>query len=134
MMVAANIDTRSLRILNENGDATITWEPENDDRMEAIIAAKMAAGVAFYIVPVRKPGQRGRLAKSRPITTAAEAREHRALTIRDADLAKFVLDGHGTVTLSGAPEPAGIETARRAKTPREVATSHSVAVQPRRGG
>lgn len=36
---------RSLTMLNQRGDTTISWPPEHDDEMERIIAAKMAAGV-----------------------------------------------------------------------------------------
>jgi hypothetical protein len=123
---------RSLTILNEMGDTTITWESEQDDAMQEIIERKMAAGVAFYIVPKRKPGQRGALGKPKKLTDPAKAREHRALSIPDADFSKFVLEGKGEAIQAPAPEKIG--GARRAKTAKEVASGHSVGVQPRRGG
>lgn len=124
--------SRSLTMLNEKGDTKITWPPEHDDEMEAIIARKMAAGVTFYIVPVRKSGQRGPTGKPKPLTDAAKAREHRALSIPDADFSKFVLEGKGEVLVT--VEPAVTQTVTRAKTPKQVATGHSVGIQPRRGG
>jgi hypothetical protein len=45
-------------MLNECGDVTLTWQPENDAEMEKIVAAKMEAGVTFFIIAARKPGQR----------------------------------------------------------------------------
>jgi hypothetical protein len=123
---------RSLTILNEMGDTSITWQPEQDDAMEELVARKMAAGVTFYIVPQRKPGQRGALKKPQKLTDPAKAREHRALALSDADFSKFVLEGKGEAIQSPAPEK--IDKAKRAKTAKEVASGHSVGVQPRRGG
>lgn len=125
---------RSLILLNERGDTTITWEPAHDDDMEALIAAKMAAGVMFYIIAQRKAGQKGRTPKPKALADAADARKHRALSIPDADFSKFVLDGKGTAVLSTAVPAEPIATTHRAKTPKDVATGHSVGVQPRRGG
>ena len=122
---------RTLTILNERGDTSITWAPEQDDDMERIIAAKMAAGVTFFTIAERKPGQKGRLAKPKPIKDAAEARKHRALSIPDADFSKFVLEGKGEAVATPS-EPAQI--VGKAKTAREVASGHSVGVKPRRGG
>jgi len=124
--------SRSMTILNERGDTTITWEPDQDDAMQELIERKMAAGVTFYTVPQRKAGQRGRLPKQEKLTEPAKAREHRALSIPDADFSKFVLEGKGEAVQAPAPER--IAGAKRARTAKEVASGHSVAVQPRRGG
>ncbi len=123
--------SRSLTMLNSSGDTTITWQPDHDDEMEKIIAAKMAAGVTFFTISARKPGQRGRVAAPKQIKDASEARKHRALSIPDADFSKFVLDGKGEAVPSPS-EPARVVS--KAKTPKEVASGHSVGVQPRRGG
>lgn len=129
---AATPLARSLTILNEMGDTTISWAPEQDDEMQAIIERKMAAGVTFYIVPQRKPGQRGALRKPTKLTDPAKAREHRALSIPDADFSKFVLEGKGEAIQVPAPEK--VTAAKRAKSAKEVASGHSIGVQPRRGG
>jgi hypothetical protein len=122
---------RSLTILDRTGDTTITWEPDQDDAMEEIIKRKMDAGVSFFIIAERKPGQRGRLPKPKKLTDPAKARAYRALKIPDEDFSKFVLEGKGRAE----PTPPGsVDTVRRAKTPREAATSKTVAVQPLRGG
>lgn len=122
---------RSLTMLNECGDTTITWSPEQDDEIEKIIAAKMAAGVTFFTIVARQPGQKGRLPKPRQIKDASEARKYRALSIPDADLSKLILDGKGEAVPTPA-EPA--QVIGKAKTPKEVASGHSVGVKPRRGG
>lgn len=125
------IELRSLRMLNESGDTTLEWKPENDDKMLEIIQRKMDAGVTFYLIVPRKPGQRGRVASPKPLKKVGDAMKHRALAIKDADFSKFVLDGHG-VAVSSPAEP--VQTTRRAKTAREVASGQSVGVMPRRGG
>lgn len=125
--------TRSLTMLNQSGDTTITWEPENDEAMMAVIEKKMAAGVSFFIVPVTKAGKPDKRKKPVRVDNAEQARRARAVSIPDADLAKFVSDGLGDV--AKAPEqPLGRSTVRRARTPREAVENHTVGVAPRRGG
>lgn len=124
---------RSLIMLNQMGDTVIEWTEENDAAMEEIIAKKIAAGVTFYTIPKRKPGQRGALPKPKKLADPAKAREFRALSIPDEDLSRFVLEGKGTAVVRSTA-PAKIEGAKRATTAREVASGHSVGVQPRRGG
>ncbi len=124
---------RTLTMLNQSGDTTISWLPENDEAMMAIIEKKMAAGVSFFIVPLTKAGKPDRRKKPMQIESAEQARAQRAVSIPDADLAKFVSDGLGEVVASPA-EPMGRGTVRRARTPREAAQNHTVGVAPRRGG
>lgn len=83
------------------------------------------------MITPRKPGARGRAPAPKPLKNIDDAMKHRSLSIKDADLSKFVLDGRGTVTPSPS-EP--VQTVSRAKTAREVASGNSVGVQPRRGG
>lgn len=120
------MDLRSLTILNEMGDTTITWPPESDDEMEQLIERKLAAGVTFYTIPKRKT------TKPKKLTDAAAARKHRALSIPDADFSKFVLEGKGDAVIVPAPDK--IAGAKRAQTAREVAKGHSIGVRPRAGG
>lgn len=121
-------------MLNEKGDTTITWSPENDAAMEELIARKLAAGVHFYTVSVRKPGQRGRVAAPKPLTDAKNASKYRALSIPDSDFSKFVLEGKGTAVPSSEVIGSQVETVARAKSAKEIASGHTVAVKPRRGG
>lgn len=118
-------------MLNERGDTTLTWAPEQDDAMESVIAKMMEAGVTFFTISARKPGQRGRLAAPKQLKDASEARKHRALSIPDVDLSRYVLEGKADVVPTSA-EPA--QVVGKAKTPKEVASGHSVGVKPRRGG
>lgn len=121
----------ALTMLNTQGDITIAWEPENDAAMEAIIAEKMAAGCVFYIIEPRLGGL------AAPAKTELEpgqfkaALRYRALTIEDRHLAAFVSAGHG-VNVKTPDKPA--KTVRRARTPKEVASSESVGMNQRRGG
>lgn len=122
---------RALTMLNASGDTTITWEPDNDEAMAELLQRKMDAGVTFYVIKPRKPGARGRAPSPKKLKAVDDAMEHRALSIPDKDLSKFVLDGLGTV-VSTPTEP--VETVKRAKTGREAAKGHAIGVAPRAGG
>ena len=69
-------EMRATTIMGEQGDVTIVWTEDEDDKMEAIIAAKMAQGVVFFIVEPRFFGLLP--AKKTELTDAALARKHRA--------------------------------------------------------
>ena len=125
--------SRSLTMLNESGDLTLEWSAEQDDHMLALIEKKMKEGVAFYIVPQRKPGQRGAVAKPKKLAKTEDALKHRSLSIPDADLSKFVLEGRGTVTNALAP-PEMSKGVKRAIAAQEVAKGHSVGIKQRVGG
>lgn len=38
----------SLTFLNNTGDVTITWSPENDEKIKDLVRQKMAAGYVFF--------------------------------------------------------------------------------------
>jgi hypothetical protein len=120
---------RAVTILGEQGDVTIVWTEDEDDRMEAIIADKMAQGIAFFIVEPRffglLPPRRTALA------SAADARKHRALSIKDAQFADFVEAGHGDMVKS--PD-APAKTVKRATSAKEAAQNETVGVKPLKGG
>lgn len=85
--------TRALTILNETGDTTIVWTDDRDAEMEAIIRKKMAEGITFFIIEPRFYGLLP--PKKTQLTDAADASKHRALSIPDADFARFVESGSG---------------------------------------
>lgn len=132
---------RALTMLNEMGDTTIAWTEDRDDEMEAIIARKMAEGCVFYIIDSRFGGRM-------KLMNAVFANRHRALAIPDEDFAKFVgteptQSPDGTTATNPVTPPTAVavptptkpaKTVRRAKTAKDVATSESVGVTPRRGG
>jgi hypothetical protein len=121
---------RSLTLLNSYGDVTIMWGPENDAAIEAIIAKKMQEGVTFFIV---EPVAGGLMPPRRTALEEPEqAHKSRALSIADEDLEAFVGAGKGTL-VQAAPGTRR-KTVKRAKDPKEVASSSSVAIKPRAGG
>jgi hypothetical protein len=124
---------RSLTMLNQSGDTTVTWEAANDDAMLAIIERKMAAGVSFFIAPMTKAGKPDKRKKAQRIDNPEQARAARAVSIPDSDLAKFVSDGLGDV-IKAPEQPLSRGTVRRARTAREAVENHTVGVQARRGG
>jgi len=115
---------RMLTMLNERGDTTISWTPDRDEEMEAIIQKKMDEGVTFFVIE-REHGARMKLEKP------ADAMQHRALAIPDEDLSKFVASGSGTAI---ATPDSPVRKSRVSRSAKEVASSKSVGVKPRRGG
>jgi hypothetical protein len=98
--------------------------------MEAIIAKKMAEGITFFIIEPRFGG----LAAPRrtKLENVADARDHRALAIKDEDFARFVGEAE-TATVTKTP-PASVKTVRRARTAKEAASTETVGVRQMRGG
>ena len=121
---------RAITLLNETGDVTITWDPENDERMIPLIEKKMKAGFTFFLI---EPRMGGLVAPdtSKPLKKAKDALKHRALSIKDEDFESLVADGNAELVRTPA---APARTTRKARTAREVTTGESVAVQPMRGG
>ena len=117
---------RSLTMLNESGDTTVSWTPDRDDEMEAIIEKKMKEGVTFFIIDREHDGARMRL------EDVADAKKYRALAIPDEDLARFVSSGAGVaIPTSTAP----VRRSRVSRSPKEIASSKAVVgVKQRRGG
>lgn len=121
---------RSLTMLNESGDTTISWTPDRDAEMEEIIKKKMAEGVTFFVVQ-RKGRPAAMPKRGAKLEDAAAANQQRTLFIPDEDLEKFVSAGSGTVERT--PD-AKIESSRVSRDPKEVAKSETVGVKQRRGG
>ena len=121
--------TRSVSIMGDQGDITIVWTDDEDDKMEAIIQRKMDQGMAFFIV---EPRFFGLLPPKRtPLAKAKDARKHRALAIKDSDFAEFIEGGNGDVVKS-SDKP--VKTTRKAKDAKDAARNHSVGVRPLQGG
>lgn len=115
--------------MGEQGDVTIVWTEDEDDKMEAVIAKKMAEGMTFFIV---EPRWFGLLPpKKTPLDKASDARKHRALAIKDEDFAA-VLEAGSATAVKSSDKP--VRTVKKAETPREAATGHSVGVKPMQGG
>lgn len=115
---------RTLCMLNESGDTTISWTEDLDDEIEAIVRKKMEEGCSFFIIERDNNGVRSEL------KDAADARKHRALAIPDDDLRKFV-EGGATATVT--PDRP-IKSSHKSTDAKEIAKSDSVGVKPRRGG
>lgn len=121
---------RALTILNETGDTTITWTEDNDARMEETIKKKMTEGYQFFIV---EPRMGGLVAPdtSKKLKRFAEAKKHRALSMKDEDFERMVSEGAAAFVKTPA-EP--VRNTRKSKDAKEVARSEAVAVKPMRGG
>jgi hypothetical protein len=117
--------TRSMTMLNETGDTTISWTEDLDDEIEKIIEKKMAQGVTFFII------ERNGTRPNTPLQDPKDALKYRALAIPDEDLQKFVESG--AATLAATPETP-IKNSRVSRNAKEIAKSTSVGVKARKGG
>ena len=121
--------SRALTFLNEMGDVTLIWQEQNDAAMEALIQKRMDEGITFFII---EPRLGGLVAPDRKkLKKPAEAMKHRALSIPDEEVQKFVSGGLAEVISTPAVPVKG---SRRSKSAKEVAKSESVGVRQRRGG
>ncbi len=130
----------AITLLNRSGDITISWDDEDQDKVEELVRKKMAQGYSFFIV--REAGMRG----AAPRLKEKDALRHRAPNNRlhvsntvgseqleDADLMIALQDRVIRFSRSqktGVPKKA----VRRAETPQEVLSSQSVAIRPIAGG
>lgn len=119
---------RSMTMLDQTGDTTIVWDEDTEKALMPIIEKKMREGVVFYLIKPRKlsflPPKKVKAKKIEEIQKAG------AVSINDEALSDLFQKGMIT-TGKGDQE---IEVIKRAESANEVASSHSVAVRPQRGG
>lgn len=132
----------SLTFLNNTGDVTITWSPENDEKIKDLVRQKMAAGYVFFtlrkvviesIKVKRKIGEKG-------VDTIT------SLVIEDAEFDKLVkeMDDRDLATLlkdrtaqlaKRKGKSKEFTSAGIAKTPEDVVRGkQAIAVRPVVGG
>lgn len=122
--------SRTLRLLDKNGDVVISWTAEHDEEIEKIIEKKMAEGMTFFVLEVQAGGLLPPI--KHKLESAGDARKYRAITIDDPDFSAFVESGKGTVV--SAPTGKPMKTTRRAKSAKEVTENTTVGLKPKRGG
>ena len=115
--------TRSLSLLNEMGDLSITWEADKDDEMAVIIQKKLDQGVRFFIV---EPFNKSQV----EVKTLADIKG-RQINVPDEDVEKLFTEGKvGLIKrISGS-----INTLFGSTDAKEIAANHAVAVPQYRGG
>lgn len=116
---------RSLSLLNEMGDLTITWEADKDDEMAAIIQKKLDQGVRFFLIePFNK-------SQATEVKTLADIKG-RQISVPDEDVEKLFTDGKVGIIkrITGAI----IDTIGYSTDAKEIARSHSVGTKQFQGG
>lgn len=121
---------RALTIMNDTGDTTITWTEDNDARMEELIKKKMAEGYRFFIVEPRMGGIVPP-DTSKKLKTFSAAKKNRALSMKDDEFEKMVLEGNASFVKTPA---AKVKTTRKSTDAKEIAKSESVATRAMSGG
>jgi len=118
---------RGLILLNESGDLEITWEPENDAKMRAIIEKKMKEGVRFFIM---KPLIGNFMPVRSKMTNLSQLKDAH-ITIRDADIETMFKAGDVSLFRNSG---ANVETTGVAKTADQVINNRTVGVKALQGG
>jgi len=116
--------TRSLTLLNEMGDLSLTWEADKDDEMAAIIQKKLDQGVRFFLI---EPFTKKQIEVKR-----LEDIKGRQINVPDEDIEKLFTEGKiGIIKRITGSIMETIGTSSNAK---EIASSHSIATRQFRGG
>jgi hypothetical protein len=115
---------RSMTLLNEMGDLSITWEEDKDEKMAEIIQKKMDMGVRFFIIqPFTK--QQIRVQKLSDVVG-------RTVSIPDEDVEKLFTNGE--VGIVKRLVSTVIDTIRPATNAIEVVKNHTIGVKQMSGG
>lgn len=115
---------RSMTLLNEMGDLTITWDSDKDDEMAKIIQKKLDQGIRFFVIqPFNK--------KHVEVKTLADI-TGRTITVPDEDVEKLFTDGK--VGIIQRVVGTVVDTIHAATSVKEIATNHTVGVKQLSGG
>ncbi len=116
--------TRVMHLMDESGDTSLGWDPEDDEWVLPMIRRKMEAGYAFWIVK-RNP------LREVLVQRVEELRETRHVIIKD-DESRDLFE-HGQIGIADTGDT-DLEVERRATTAEEVVENETVAHRPLRGG
>ena len=120
-------EDRSMTLLNQLGDVTIIWKPENDSAMKEMIRAKLKQGIRFFVikkiplVPLYR-----RAAVGQDINLPS-----RRIDLSDKDLEKLVESGTVTLAKHSGNE---MEFVKATKDVEEIATNRTAAMPQMVGG
>ncbi len=116
---------RSMALMNEMGDLTITWEADKDDEMATIIQKKLDQGIRFFII---EPFNKSQMTQVRKL----EDIKGRQITVPDDDIEKLFTEGK--VGIFKRVTGTVMNTITTSTSAKEIAASHSVGVTQLRGG
>lgn len=122
--MAENIEGRSMTLLNEMGDLSITWDEDKDDEMAVIIQKKLDQGIRFFII---EP-----FTKKQVEVKKLEDIKGRQISVPDEDIEKLFTEGKVGIIKRIAGSV--INTICGSTDPKEIAKNHTVAVKQFRGG
>jgi len=119
-------EERTLILLNEMGDIEISWDPEHDEKMRAVIQKKMEHGVKFfrikdYII----------LKKRVYISSPSELKANK-ISVADEDIEKLFLDG--SIRFTRRTDSINGYKVEHVTDPAVAAKSNTVAVRQYKGG
>jgi hypothetical protein len=116
---------RSMALMNEMGDLTITWDADKDDEMAVIIQKKLDQGIRFFII---EPFNNAQMTQ---IRTLADIKG-RQISVPDEDIEKLFTEGKVGIfkRLAGTV----MNTVTTSANAKQIAQSHTVGVSQFRGG
>lgn len=136
-------EANALTFLNMTGDITITWSPENSDKIKALVKKKMAEGYSFFsmrkvviesVKVRRKVGAKG-IDTLNNLVIDDETFEKLVKGLDDRDLADTLRLSAGTLAKRKDSNPRKFEGGKRLTSPEEVVKSkQALAIKPMQGG
>ncbi len=129
----ADEGVRGMFLLNDMGDLELTWEPQNDEKVRAMIEKKMKEGVRFFIL---KPIIGDVLHARRKLGKITDLKTNN-VKIKDADIEMLFLTGEAELFRTkggGTLETSGVASVRDADGKQDHYASSKKAVRHRTVG
>jgi hypothetical protein len=133
-------DRPSITFLNMTGDVTIVWDPENREKILALVKQKLKEGYSFFTtkkVPLIEVYRKVKVTNKNinsidSIVIPDEEFEKLTKSFNDEDIAANV--NGGTARLAKRQGQASLDAVQRLKDPEDVVKNQSLAVRPIAGG
>lgn len=127
---------RTTVLLNMSGDLTLSWSPDEDQKMIEFIKSKMDQGYSFFEVK-RTTHFLGLIKTKRQHylsnTDKLSSREVVMKDVHDAEAEAVLKSGTGAITNTPSHNEQP-ETTRIIRSPQEAAQTHTVMIKPMMGG
>ena len=140
-MTTAAIDTPCITFFNMTGDITLTWDPQNRDKVIEMVKKKMKEGYHFFTtkrVPILRLTRRAKVTDRNvelidSLIIPDEEFEAWSKSMDDADIASAVREGHAHLSKRQS-QNRELDLVRRLETAEEVVEEQALAVRRVVGG
>ena len=116
----------SMTLLNETGDVTLSWNKDQDERMRAMIEAKLKKGYTFFVIK-RFCGFKIHQRKLKALADLKPS--EREVVLKDEDIALALEDNSEGIFIDKAPE-GDMSDAELVKEVDKIVKEDTLAVRP----